>query len=196
MDYLFMSEEDRSAPKNPLMVMTAESEQNRYMRATGKKGLGEGKEMEWLIKDMHEEFKSLGYPGGGENPIILKSDGEASIVAVREALGRYHGGLATPETSPKAESAANGAAEEAGKTIRGMVKVYKDQIEDKANIKIESGDVIMQWLVRWAAIAYSKVKKGDDGEDCLQTAKRRNMQGGGSPDWRESILQETQRIRE
>ena len=92
-------------------------------------------------------------------------------MAVREALGRYHGGPFAPEIYPKGESAANGAAEEAGKTIRGMVKVYKDQIEDKANIKIESGDVIMQWLVSWAAIAYSKFKKGHDGKTAYERQK-------------------------
>ena len=97
MDYFFMSEEDRKASRHPLIVMPAERGQNRYMRATGKKGLGEGKEMEWLMKDMHAELKPWGYPGGGENPIMMRSVGEPSIVAVREALSRYHGGLVPPK---------------------------------------------------------------------------------------------------
>ena len=32
------------------------------MRAVEKKGLGEGSEMDWLIKDMHEELKHVGLP--------------------------------------------------------------------------------------------------------------------------------------
>ena len=58
MDYFFMSQEEEKASQNPLMVMIDEEYGNRYMRAVGKKGLGEGNEMDWLIKDMHEELKS------------------------------------------------------------------------------------------------------------------------------------------
>ena len=38
--------------------------------------------MEWLIKDLHEELKAWGHPGGGDNKVIMKSDGERSIVAM------------------------------------------------------------------------------------------------------------------
>ena len=55
MDYFFTSQEEEKASQNPLMVMIDEQYGNRYMRAVGKKGLGEGNEMDWLIKDMHEE---------------------------------------------------------------------------------------------------------------------------------------------
>ena len=44
MDYFFMSQEEEKASENPLMVMVDESTGNRYMRAVGKRGLGEGNE--------------------------------------------------------------------------------------------------------------------------------------------------------
>ena len=50
--------------------------------------------------------------------LILKGDGEISMVAVKEALGKFHGGRIIPEESPKSESQSNGAVEEAGKTVR------------------------------------------------------------------------------
>ena len=138
-----MSQEDEKASQNPLMVMIDEEYGNRYMRAVGKKGLGEGNEMDWLIKDMHEELKSWGYPGGEGNELIFKSDGEPAIVAVRERLSRYHGGKITPEQPPKGESSSNGKVEEAGKTLRSLVKVLKDMIEDKTGQEIES-DYVLQ----------------------------------------------------
>jgi len=64
MDYFFMNREEERASENPMMVMIDERHGNRYMRAVDKKGLGEGTEMEWLIKDTHEELKAWGYPGG------------------------------------------------------------------------------------------------------------------------------------
>ena len=74
------------------MVMVDESTGNKYMRAVDHKGLGPDGDNSWLVKDMHQELKAWGHPGGGQNPLILKSDGEPAIVAVREALARCHGG--------------------------------------------------------------------------------------------------------
>ena len=135
-DYFFMSKEEELASNNPLMVMIDEHTDNKYMRAVGQKGIGENGEMNWLIKDMHEELKSWGYPGGGVNELILKSDGENAIRAVREKLAIYHGGKITPEQPPSGESQSNGKVEEAGKTIRSMAKVFKDMIEDKIEEEI------------------------------------------------------------
>ena len=71
--------------------------------------------MDWLVKDISEEFKSWGHHGGQTGHIILKSDGEAAIKAVRDAVARYHGGSVVPESPPKGESQSNGRVEEAGK---------------------------------------------------------------------------------
>ena len=91
MDYLFMSQADEKADKNPLIVMVDESTGEKYARAVGKKGIGEENEMDWLVKDMSEEMKSWGHQGGDGGHIILKSDGERSIVALRTALAKFHG---------------------------------------------------------------------------------------------------------
>ena len=50
LDYFFMSKEEEIASKNPLMVMVDEHTQNKYMRAVGQKGLGENREMDWLME--------------------------------------------------------------------------------------------------------------------------------------------------
>ena len=94
----------------------------------------------------------------------MKTDGEASIVALREALAKYHGGVVTPETPPTGESQAHGSAEENGRRLRGMIKVYLNQLEEKANVKLQATDPILQWLIRWVAMAYSRYKLGDDGK--------------------------------
>jgi hypothetical protein len=173
MDYFFMSQDEEKASENPLLLMVDESTGLRYMRAVGRKGTGDGKEMEWLIKDLHEELKDWGHPGGEGNELILKSDGEPAIVAVREALGRYHGGKVLPEQAPRGESASNGRVEEAGKTVRGLVKVLKDQLETKTALKIQPKHIILQWMVRWAAMMYSRFKVGEDGKTPYERLKGR-----------------------
>ena len=92
MDCFFMSQNNEKAHEYPMLLMIDEASGYRYMRAVGKKGLGEGQEMQWLIKDISDELKSWGYTGGSNGEIILKSDGENSIKALRDAVGRYHGG--------------------------------------------------------------------------------------------------------
>ena len=71
MDYFFMGQQGDRAHEYPMIVMVDETTDNRYMRAVGKKGLGDGKEMEWLIKDMSEELKSWGYTGGPDGEISM-----------------------------------------------------------------------------------------------------------------------------
>ena len=82
MDYFFLGESEIDASDAPCIVMVDTSNGNKYMRAVEQKGLGQDKDMEWLVLDMHDELKSWGFPGGGENRLILKSDGEPSIVNV------------------------------------------------------------------------------------------------------------------
>ncbi len=56
------------------------------MRVVDQEGHGESKEMQWVIKDLHEELKSLGMPGGSDHKVVIKTDGEPANVAVREAV--------------------------------------------------------------------------------------------------------------
>lgn len=158
-DYFSMNQDDVKASKDPMVLMTDEPNELRYMRAVSMKGLGEGAEMSWLIKDMHDELKSWGHPGGGGNKLTFKSDGEAAIKVVREALAQYHGGEIRPEQPLKGESQANGYVEEAGKTIPGLRKILKDQIECNAKVKLDPSDLIMQWMVRWAPMLHSRRRR-------------------------------------
>ena len=89
------------ASENPMMVMVDEPTGNKYMRAVDHKGLEGQGDNSWLVRDMHEELKSWGHPGGARNALIMKSDGEPAIVAVREALARCHGGMVTPQQPPR-----------------------------------------------------------------------------------------------
>ena len=63
-DYFFMSQDDEKALENILLLMADETGGHRYMRAVGRKGIGDNNEMDWFTKDLDEELKSWGYPGG------------------------------------------------------------------------------------------------------------------------------------
>ena len=156
MDYCFMSQEDEKAGENPVTLMVDEETGDKYARAVGNKGIGEDGEREWLVKDVSEELKVWGHPGGEGSQIILKCDGEKPIRAVRDRLAETVGGRVIPEGPPKGQSQSNGAAEEAGKTVREFVKVLKEQVEDKAGIKLRLDSVLVLRMVRWAAMICSR----------------------------------------
>ena len=110
--------------------------------------------------------------GGTGCSIVIKTDGESSIVALREALAKYHGGVVTPETPPTGESQAHGSAEDNGRRMRSLIKVYLNQLEEKANIKLQATDSILQWLIRWVAMAYSRYKLCADGKKRLMSVNK------------------------
>jgi len=64
MDYFCMSQEEQGASENPCSVLEDEDQGRYYMRAVGNKGLGDGAEMEWFIKGVHEEPIAWAYTGG------------------------------------------------------------------------------------------------------------------------------------
>ena len=92
-----MSREDEGASANLLLVTADERAGSRFARATGRKGLAEHGDMDWLIEDISMTLKSWGHRGGPDSELIVKSDGEPSIINLREAFMRYHGGTVIPE---------------------------------------------------------------------------------------------------
>ena len=130
----------------PMMFMVDEDTGNKYMRSVKHKGLGADGDESWLIKGMHQELKSWGHPGGGDNAIILKSDGEPAIVAVREALARCHGGRETSEQPPPGEHQSNGLAEVTGRHVRDHARVLKLHLQKRLGRKVADGEAVMPWL--------------------------------------------------
>ena len=113
------------------------------------------------------------HPGGTAGNIILKSDGEPAILAVRDALAKYHGGIVVQEGPAVGESQSNGRVEEAGKTVREFVRVLKEQIEGKTNVMLQCDDVIIQWMIRWAAMMVSRYMVGKDGRTSYERRRGR-----------------------
>ena len=95
----------------------------------------------------------------------MKCDGEKSIVALRGAMARFHGGEVIPDSPAKGESQSNGRVEEVGKTVRGFTRVFKQQIEEMCKITLEPEDVILQWIIRWAVTNASRFLVGKDGKN-------------------------------
>ena len=173
MDYFYMSQTDEEATDNPILVAVNESSGEKYARAAGQKGIGSEGKQQWLIKGLCEEMRTWGHQGGAGGKVILKCDGEKAMTTFRDAVGKFHGGEVIPEQSANNESQPTGIVEEAGGTVRGFARLFKDQIEDLAGLKLEAEDAILQLLIRWAAMNPSRFLVGQDGKTGIERRRGR-----------------------
>ena len=173
LDYFYMSQADEDACANPILIMVDESTGEKYARAAGSKGLTGEDSSQWLVRDIAAELRSWGHAGGVAGKIILKCDNESSIKALRDAVGRHHGGVVIPEHPAAKESQSNGVVEQVVQTVRGFCIVLKEQLEAKAGTKVTSDSSILQWVVRWAAMLCSRFLVGRDGQTPFERRRGR-----------------------
>jgi len=148
MDYFFMSREDEAASSNPMLVVLDERSGSRYARLVGRKGLGSDGEMDWLVEDLLITLKGWGHAGGSAGHVIMKSDGEPAILAVKNAVMQRLGGICIPEQPARGEKAENGRIEEAGKTIRQLFCTFLYRMERGVDDKIPLDASIIPWIAR------------------------------------------------
>ena len=141
-------------------MIVIEKTNEKYASATRQNGIGTERVMDWVMRDVSEELKLWGHAGGTGGKIIFKCDGESGMVALRDAVAKFHGGVVIPETSAKGASQSNGAAESAGKLVREFTRIFKTQLQEKARVERDGADPILHWAVRWAAMVCSNIFSG------------------------------------
>ena len=94
-------------------------------------------------------------------------------MVVKDAVMRYHGGKIVPETPAVGEKAENGLIEEAGKTVREYVCTFISQIEKGIGQQLPLDSNLQLWVVRWAAICYSRYGVGKDGRTAYERLRGR-----------------------
>ena len=69
---------------------------------------GDGQEMLWSVEDMCAQLRAWGHAGGDGGELIVKSDGEPAILAVKNAVMKRHGGKVIPAQRAKMEKRKTG----------------------------------------------------------------------------------------
>ena len=124
--------------------------------------------MSWFIEDLSDTLESCGHAGGREGELIMKSDGEPSILTLKEAVMKYHGGMMIPEVPAKVEKTENGLIEEAGETVREYICTCISQVEEGVGKELPTGCYLNLCVVRWAAMCCSKYAVGKDGRTAYE----------------------------
>ena len=137
------------------------------------KSITEGGPNDWVPKVIVQEIEAWGY---GHRKIILASDGEPSILVVKDKVTELRRGETVPEESPVGEHQAN-LAENAVKRVREQTRTILGSIEEKCGARIDRKSPAMQWLVRWAATLVSRYQMGEDGKTPYERIRGRKCKG-------------------
>ena len=70
----------------------------------------------------------------GYKQIVLKSDNEENIKPVVQSVKEMWPGQITPELSPAGDSQSNGAIEVAVKEVEGMVRTWRDHVQQHSHL--------------------------------------------------------------
>lgn len=104
----------------------------------------------------------------GYNRLILKSDGEPSIIALkREVKAKATGIEVILQEAPTGDHSANGAVEVAVRDEKRQARALLSELEEHLG-KLEDTHPLLTWLSRHAAFCLSRFKIQDDGKTPYQ----------------------------
>ena len=159
LDYAYLKREDSDELAT---VLVAKLRPSRAIRAwvVPSKGVADPE----VTDRLHKGIVELGI----RPPCIFKSDGEASIKALREELMRRAGSGAVSQTPPVGESESNGAVENAINLVKGMARVHLLSLEAKLGVHIPVMHPIVLWMVEFVGDVVSKYMRGQDGRTAFE----------------------------
>ena len=154
LDYAFMSRSDEEEERaKPILVI--KDEKTQMVRATFVPAKGRDP---YAIKYTTAFLRSLGY-----KRVVLKSDGEPAIVALKEHAAKEAGLEFVSEESPVGDHQANGLIENAIREVKRQIRVLRSVLEEKIGRVLSDEDPVLSWLPRQAADLLCRYKKGADG---------------------------------
>ena len=144
LDYMWLKgkkDDGKDSEKgNPILVMHCRDTKLTWSRVVLKKGVDP-----YSVKVGCDMIAFTGH-----KKVILKSDGEAAITALKDAIKASSNLEMGVEVSPVGDSKANGEIERAVRTVQGQARTLKSALD--MNYKTEFGEhhAIMPWLVACA----------------------------------------------
>ena len=121
-----------------------------FARVVPKKGVNP-----YAVKQTASDIAALGHP-----ELIMKSDGEHSVVALKQAVKAERPERIVLEESPVAESKSNGAIENTIQLVQGQIRTIKDGRESRIGERIGEDSVLIPWIVMHAGRTLNRFNVG------------------------------------
>ena len=113
----------------------------------------------YAVKYFSNFLKTLGY-----KRVLLQSDGEHSIVALKTQAATAAGVEGVPRESPRGEHQANGLIEQVCKEIKMHIRVGRSALEEKLGQPLGDTDPLLAWMPRHVGDLLNRYRKGRDGK--------------------------------
>ncbi len=115
--------------------------------------------------------------GCEQGDTTIRSDQEPAMKAIVTEVGRARaaagGGQMVVESSPVAQSQSNGVAERATQSIEGQLRVLRDALEARLQVKIQAKHPVTTWLVEYAGLLFNRYEVGEDGRTTYERRSER-----------------------
>ena len=111
----------------------------------------------------------------GHQELVLKSDGEPAIMALKEAAKMERNDRIVLEESPVRESKANGVIENTVQQVQGQFRTIKDALESRIGKRIGGDSVLVPWMVIHAARTINRYHLAEDGKTNYEGWKRKQF---------------------
>jgi hypothetical protein len=154
-DYAYIRRDDEEATVTVLVMRDRDSKALRAWVLERK-----GVDMQATVDRAVSGIRELGYRGR----VLIRTDGEPALVALRNAIIAALPEGATPLATPVGESASNGGIEGAVKIIKGLLRVHLAALERRIGARFPSTHPVLTWLVEHVGDIVSKYMMGVDGK--------------------------------
>ncbi|CAK0857642.1 unnamed protein product [Prorocentrum cordatum] len=168
MDFAFIGEKVQDVEDDgsiPILVVT-----DRKYGMKGATAVKDKTASDFVVKWLVGFLKHLGH-----RRVVLKSDGEASICAIKNAVmvGVGQHVECIPQESPKGEHKSNGEVEASVKEVKKVIRANFFSMQKSFGFEISPGHPIVRWLPQFAADSISKFRLGVDGMSAEQRRRGR-----------------------
>ena len=162
MDYGFLGDEGQ--PTSVLLVMKEITTGMMMAMIVPRKGIG-ARDEEWIHRRLSQFINGFGF-----KKILLRSDNENAILALRKKIADGCTAQVLEEDSIKGESQTNGLAEVGVRIVEGIMRTLIIDVEVKTKTKVGDSSVVMAWLAEHACTVYNRCTVMSDGRTPWQKA--------------------------
>jgi len=163
---MFMNEVDEEAEEGmPILVMHDRASKTIFADVVPATGLNP-----YAVARMKANLESLGY-----KRVVIKTDQEPAIMALKEAVVRETHMEVVKEESPIGESSSNGEIENAVKRVQAQVRTLKSHLQTESRGFLDRQHHITPWMIRHAANCISRHAVGEDGKTARQRLRGRKF---------------------
>ena len=154
-DYMYMTDRQRKEEYTgtPILIVKDETKQITWAHAVPHKG-----RYSYAIERLRRDLDLLGH-----NRLVLRSDPENAVKALKAAVKEVSGLDIVNEEGPVGAHQANGLVEAAVKQVQGQVRALKDALETRIGERISGEHPCIPWMIQHAASTMNRRRMDERG---------------------------------